>query len=74
MYKVQRLSKIYFKSKQKLYRNQATVTKTHYLCNWIEATLTDTYVKRRSGMLILQVGHVGNFRLGTRDGIVVLTL
>ena len=29
------------------------ITKIFYFCNWIEATLSRTYEKRRSVMLIL---------------------
>ena len=50
------------------------ITDILYFCIWIEATLSKTYEKKKKRYAYLVLENVGNFQLGYKDGIVVLTL
>ena len=45
-----------------------------YFCGWLEIYSSNTLEKNKKRYAYLVLENVGNFQLGYKDGIVVLTL
>jgi len=45
-----------------------------YFCGWLETYSSNTLEKNKKRYAYLVLENVGNFQLGYKDGIVVLTL
>ena len=50
------------------------ITDFLYFCIGIEVTLSKTYEKKKKRYAYLVLENVGNFQIGYKDSIVVLTL